>query len=133
MHTNWCVLIEISMEIGMLNFWLGLLVTAQTKENYFSGTQNLSRKLSKLILTCLKLWQNDVRITFAKDFIPFEKITSLQWKKLLSYFFVYRILWQIRFFNPLFWRPENRFWKNFRGTVFTEFCGHVYAFADQVR
>ena len=21
MHTNWCVLIEISMEIGMLNFW----------------------------------------------------------------------------------------------------------------
>ena len=36
MHTNWCVLIEISMEIGMLNLWLGLLVTAQTKENYFS-------------------------------------------------------------------------------------------------
>jgi hypothetical protein len=36
MHTNWCVLIEISMEIGMLNFWLPLLVTAQTKENYFS-------------------------------------------------------------------------------------------------
>ena len=24
------------MEIGMLNFWLELLVTAQTKENYFS-------------------------------------------------------------------------------------------------
>ena len=38
MHTNWCVLIEISMEIGMLNFWLPLLVTAQTKENYFSKT-----------------------------------------------------------------------------------------------
>ena len=36
MHTNWCVLIEISMEIGMLNFWLELLVTAQTEENYFS-------------------------------------------------------------------------------------------------
>ena len=35
MHTNWCVLIEISMEIGMLNFWLPLLVTALTKENYF--------------------------------------------------------------------------------------------------
>ena len=32
---NWCVLIEISMEIGMLNFWLPLLVTALTKENYF--------------------------------------------------------------------------------------------------
>ena len=37
MHTNWCVLIEISMEIGMLNFWLPLLVTALTKENYFRG------------------------------------------------------------------------------------------------
>ena len=24
------------MEIGMLNFWLELLVTAQTKENYFN-------------------------------------------------------------------------------------------------
>ena len=36
MHTNWCVLIKISMEIGMLNFWLELLVTAQTKENYFT-------------------------------------------------------------------------------------------------
>ena len=36
MHTNWCVLIEISMEIGMLNFWLGLLVTALMKETYFS-------------------------------------------------------------------------------------------------
>ena len=35
MHANWCVLIEISMETGMLNFWLGLLVTALTKETYF--------------------------------------------------------------------------------------------------
>ena len=36
MHTNWCVFIEISMETGILNFWLGLLVTALTKETYFS-------------------------------------------------------------------------------------------------
>ena len=36
MHTHWCVLIEISMEIGMLNFGLGLLVTALMKETYFS-------------------------------------------------------------------------------------------------
>ena len=34
MHTHWCVLIEISIEIGMLNFGLGLLVTAQMKETY---------------------------------------------------------------------------------------------------
>ena len=37
MHTHRCVLIEISMEIGMLNFWLGLLVTALIKETYFKG------------------------------------------------------------------------------------------------
>ena len=36
MHTHRCVLIEISMEIGMSNFWLGLLVTALMKETYFS-------------------------------------------------------------------------------------------------
>ena len=37
MHTHWCALIEISMEIGMLNFWSGLLVTALMKEIYFSN------------------------------------------------------------------------------------------------
>ena len=31
MHTHRCVLIE----IGMINFWLGLLVTALMKETYF--------------------------------------------------------------------------------------------------
>ena len=40
MHTHRCVLIEISMEIGMLNFWLGLLVTAKLKETYFSFEEN---------------------------------------------------------------------------------------------
>ena len=33
MHTHRCVLIEISMEIGMLIFWLGLF--ALMKETYF--------------------------------------------------------------------------------------------------
>ena len=37
-------LIVISMEIGMLNFWLGLLVTALTKENYFNDKRELSFK-----------------------------------------------------------------------------------------
>ena len=36
MHTHRCVLIEKSIEIGMLNFWLGLLVTALMKEIYFN-------------------------------------------------------------------------------------------------
>ena len=47
MHTNWCVLIEISMEIGMLNFWLGLLVTALTKETYFSSVCIMISKKDK--------------------------------------------------------------------------------------
>jgi hypothetical protein len=57
MHTNWCVLIEISMETGMLNFWLRLLVTALTKETYFirililnfeSKLNNIGKKYEKL-------------------------------------------------------------------------------------
>ena len=53
MHTNWFVLIEISMEIGMLNFWLGLLVTALTKETYF----NLSVLVKfKLLWSSKKTW-----------------------------------------------------------------------------
>ena len=38
MHTNWCVLIEISMEIGMLNFVSGIIghCTARKEESHFS-------------------------------------------------------------------------------------------------
>ena len=52
MHTNWCVLIEISMEIGMLNFWLGILVTAQTKENYFNYCDNVTLFFMSLTFIC---------------------------------------------------------------------------------
>ena len=45
MHANWCFLTEISMETGMLNFWLGLLVTALTKETYFSNQDAQRKKL----------------------------------------------------------------------------------------
>ena len=41
------------MEIGMLNFWLELLVTAQTKENYFS--RELGKALERLGLYYLLL------------------------------------------------------------------------------
>ena len=43
------------MEIGMLNFWLPLLVTAQTKENYFNVkivqtlTFDLPKKISEFL------------------------------------------------------------------------------------
>ena len=48
MHTHRCVLIEISMEKGMLNFLLGLLVTALMKETYFSNSL-FYKKLTKLL------------------------------------------------------------------------------------
>ena len=54
MHTNWCVLIEISIEIGMLNFWLPLLVTAQTKENYFTEFYNVKLQLKNFNRNILK-------------------------------------------------------------------------------
>ena len=57
MHTNWCVLIEISMEIGMLNSWLGLLVTALTKETYFSINLNLGiTPIMALKTKCATVW-----------------------------------------------------------------------------
>ena len=40
MHANWCVLIEISMETGMLKFLLGLLVSALMKETCFNWHPN---------------------------------------------------------------------------------------------
>ena len=49
------------MEIGMLNFWLELLVTAQTKENYFS---NRIEKLHKMAFI----------IFFWKSLKKFEKV-----------------------------------------------------------
>ena len=69
MHTNWCVLIEISMEIGMLNFWLPLLVTAQTKENYFSR-ETVRRKFwtsTTISTTYSELWDY-IALEFSKNF-----------------------------------------------------------------
>ena len=65
MHTNWCVLIEMSMELGMLNFWLGLLVTAQTKENYFS--KSMKNILSHYGLVDLRINTSD-KVLPAKEF-----------------------------------------------------------------
>ena len=50
MHTKKCVLIEISMEIGMLYFWLGLLVTALVQlTGWFQDLlKNLKRVLKPL-------------------------------------------------------------------------------------
>ena len=49
MHTHRCVLVELSMEIGMLNFWLGLLFTALMKETYFKGCVEMITTFIKLI------------------------------------------------------------------------------------
>ena len=53
MHTHRCVLIEISIEIGMLNFLLGLLVTALVKETYFNPKTSFVTGASTGIL-----WEN---------------------------------------------------------------------------
>ena len=97
MHTNWCVLIEISMEIGMLNFWLELLVTAQTEENYFRrnspffylSSQNgnfISFGFLVLLENNYQLWKNFVRL---EPFWNLQKIwhfviISLQLPQLLA-------------------------------------------------
>ena len=60
MHTTLYVLIEISMEIGMLNFWLGLLVTALMKENYFTDLDYL---LDIAIFSILS-YQSDILYNF---------------------------------------------------------------------
>ena len=68
MHTNWCVLIEISIEIGMLNFWLELLVTAQTKENYFRGTEgSISVALITAFLFMLEMETGGLLLKVAKS------------------------------------------------------------------
>ena len=58
MHTNLCVLIEIAMEIEMIIFLLGLLVTALMEENYFSAKKVEDIKLilfSNLLLNVAKM------------------------------------------------------------------------------
>ena len=56
MHTNGCVLIEISMEIGMLKFWLGLLVTALIEETYFNTV---------VILETFEIWSDCKQVSCA--------------------------------------------------------------------
>ena len=56
MYTNWCVLIEISMEIGMIIFfWLGLLVTTLTKEIYFTAINFNSFSAATMIVSKMHL------------------------------------------------------------------------------
>ena len=74
MHTNWCVLIEISMEIGMLNFWLVLLVTALTKETYFNQKIASSIIFSKIRKNEL-LWEKK----FAHQFGKIKENLRLTW------------------------------------------------------
>ena len=86
MHTNWCVLIEISMEIGMLNFWLPLLVTALTKENYFRW--QLSKQFIK--------W-------FPQFLIPNHNFSNnMKCKHSLGFNVI-----SIRFVNQLFWLVQK--------------------------
>ena len=80
MHTNWCVLIEKSMEIGMLNFWLGLLVTALMEENYFTTQYWFLHSPRWDFLTTLLL-QLSLCIRFLKFWLFFMIFGWLNWWK----------------------------------------------------
>ena len=67
MHTHRCVLIEISMEIGMLNFRLGLLVTALMKETYF-----IKKVSTKIHQKCPRKFTY-----FVHEYSPFMSTRSL--------------------------------------------------------
>ena len=69
MHTHRCVLIEISMEIGMLNFWLGLLVTVLMKETYFSTLYSFNIMRQKYNI---KTWFR-IDIPIKHSFVHFDK------------------------------------------------------------
>ena len=100
MHANWCVLIEISMETGMLNFWLGLLVTALTKETYFTGVEKsllylggfmftiFNCKIWSFYVICTRSWvqtlQNLTRRNLLSDIIWTHLYTKLSNKTTLS-------------------------------------------------
>ena len=64
MHTNWCVLIEISMEIGMINFLIGIIGHCTCQRNLIFRTycSNI------LIYTVLNL--TDLRIKMDSKRIP---------------------------------------------------------------
>ena len=47
MHTNWCVLIEISMEIGMVNFGVWLIACAMVHETHFNLIQTLVKYVNR--------------------------------------------------------------------------------------
>ena len=55
MHTNLCVLREISMEIGMLNFWVWLFACAMVHETHFN---NVSGDCHSLGFYSKRFWIN---------------------------------------------------------------------------
>jgi hypothetical protein len=94
MHTNWCVLIEISMEIGMLNFWMGLLVTALMKENYFS--YELKTIIVSLSILVSVAWWFPIGMNFevATSWL-FVKYINKNWKiTVQTKFFTCKVLYR---------------------------------------
>ena len=105
MHTHWCVLIEISMEIGMLNFWLGLLVTALMKETYFI-------KLFFFIKVRF-LYQCSDHLSHSKNFTSLFPLIFLS--KHISLYALGRIRWILDIIWPLnqhFKLKNQRNWLN---------------------
>ena len=74
------------MEIGMLNFWLGLLATALMEENHFS-TKNLWRQFLQ-IAAC---WGNLELPTFC-DTLPSNHSNDLRIDDDVSYRLVHNLV-----------------------------------------
>ena len=95
MHTNWCVLKKISMEIGMWNFGVWLFASATVRETHFSIMLSLTRlvRIPFPILSPL----------LTKSFDVIEKILSYEqygknWEEMLRRTFAknYRKKWPIK-------------------------------------
>ena len=97
MHTHRCVLIEISMEIRTLNFWLGLLVTALMKETYF--------RLKSLKITFFALKMMMIKSSLEKNILKFHeplqtlRVTMALWSTWTICFSYQKCPWS--FFNRL--------------------------------
>jgi len=114
MHTNWCVLIEISMEIGMLNF-LSVIIGHCTEGRislykpkliwqfytwlqfgWVFGETELSKLLSSILLTVIKSAQSSVIIFDFKQnsvnwfLLPFNE-ENFRWQHVTSEFITHRM------------------------------------------
>ena len=90
MHTNWCVLIEISMEIGMLNFLSGIIGLCTEGRISLRGEYSVWVPSGPSRLSFFKIWpfSAEFHITYMYDiFIYLAKIMLLRENLFMAEFF----------------------------------------------